>query len=434
MKNKLMSLLCGLVLFSGIAEAGTAIHYYAPNDPANLLVVNTNFENVVGRLDAIYPDATTGLGSWLYLWTNDIRGIDNLIGVGSGYITNFSELYINGTNVMNAISSGGGSGTNIYDQLTGTNFTTEDISVSAQDFLFHGSGTGVVQSITITPNQTDNALEAGRLQVLSANSPDGADIVLESGTNGTVEIKTRTYAGAGSVSLDMQPNSDAGPRIAITAGDLYMEGDIVMAGSTPSITSLSTNTLLVGGGTTTVQGAFANFHGASGSGSGSIDMNLADKFGSEFVINNDGGTEIFGVANNGALNITSGTTPKYNGNPLLTNDQFNTFSISAQILNPTSSIPDNLIVFEQGSSEAYTITNLTGSAMVSGEVTANFWTANPTNILGNHTINYTGLVFNTVYTNVVVNIPVSAGFRSGWDITANNNATGWVSSAGAYRQ
>jgi len=213
MKNKLMSLLCGLVLFSGIAEAGTAIHYYAPNDPANLLVVNTNFENVVGRLDAIYPDATTGLGSWLYLWTNDIRGIDNLIGVGSGYITNFSELYIN------------------------------------------------------------------------ESSLDGF-----------------------------------------------------------------------------------------------------------------------------------------------------TFSISAQILNPTSSIPDNLIVFEQGSSEAYTITNLTGSAMVSGEVTANFWTANPTNILGNHTINYTGLVFNTVYTNVVVNIPVSAGFRSGWDITATDNATNWIPSAGAYRQ
>ena len=135
-----------------------------------------------------------------------------------------------------------------------------------------------------------------------------------------------------------------------------------------------------------------------------------------------------------ALSTLSGYAGGYLNNPPAPSTGNESFSISAQILNPTSSIPDNLIVFEQGSSEAFTITNLTGSAMVSGEVTANFWTANPTNILGNHTINYTGLVFNTVYTNVVVNIPVSAGFRSGWDITATDNATNWIPSAGAYRQ
>lgn len=108
MRKLLYAFLIFALPFMAEATNRTQITTLGPNDPANLLVFNTNFINLRATADAIYNDAGTPLNTNLFLWTNSISGIRNLIGYGGGYITNFAEIWV-GTQRVSSIVVGTGS-------------------------------------------------------------------------------------------------------------------------------------------------------------------------------------------------------------------------------------------------------------------------------------------------------------------------------------
>ncbi|MHC4616333.1 MAG: hypothetical protein ACYTEQ_01130 [Planctomycetota bacterium] len=103
MRNLLLSLLCVFAICAAARAQHTTLITISPTEAANIFTVVTNYENIATTADAIYDDTTRGgLTTNLYLWTNSISGIDDLIGLGTGsIITNFGSIYVDGAGITN---------------------------------------------------------------------------------------------------------------------------------------------------------------------------------------------------------------------------------------------------------------------------------------------------------------------------------------------
>jgi len=85
------------------ANAETSIITFAPDDPVRYGDFNTNFANILIRLDAMYDDAGNPLDTDLHMYTNSLEEINNLVGYGSGIITGFTKIYVGNVDITNLV-------------------------------------------------------------------------------------------------------------------------------------------------------------------------------------------------------------------------------------------------------------------------------------------------------------------------------------------
>jgi len=210
-------LLCFAALLSMLAilPAATTIITLNPNDPASYGTLNTNFANLKQSIDQIFPDAGVGLTTNLYLWTNSIEGIDDLIGVSysSSYISNFT-MYLE-TWLTNAATSG-----------TTANSNAQVIATTkyVEDALEARGGGGGASSSTNSAVRIADALSLERQALFITNIAGTVYCEIEATGGGDIDYKwdgadyTVDCTGGGGVggrarSEGLTPGTDAVPKL-----------------------------------------------------------------------------------------------------------------------------------------------------------------------------------------------------------------------------
>jgi len=166
------------------AIAQTTITTLGATDRVDRATLNANFNNLKQSVDAFHPSTTNHSSHNLDLWSNSVVVVSNIVGIGSGIITNFREMYV-GTITVSKISVGTGS-VSVADAAKWNSNSTW--YVDSYDNLFYldsnnvSTATNTYDEMTYMDGLTLNGTNVGT--AISANASSIA--TLEGQTNSYV--------------------------------------------------------------------------------------------------------------------------------------------------------------------------------------------------------------------------------------------------------
>jgi len=318
--------------------AGTVTFDHSTNDytlggTGSLIGITTLVKTGTGKLTVINPNSYTGTTTIsdgiLEIGNGGTTGT-----LGSGTITNNSQLVINRSDAVtlaNVVSGTGAltkSGTNTLI-LTGNNTYSGATSIPAGTLQIGNAGTSgtlgsgpISNSGAIVFNRTNNFSVSGLIS--------GNGTVTQSGTGTTTLSADNDYSGLTSISAGKLAFSGGNNRIAATSTVAFSAtsamdigaGDQTLAALTLPVANADSSTTVTGSGTLTINGTVPFNFGVSGTGitvARNATMNMTGL--SSFVF--DSSTQVFRV---GAL---SGVTTSGSGVPNGTFQASNNTSITA---------------------------------------------------------------------------------------------------------